>query len=74
MDGIGILIGDLDAEFLRWLLASVMRRTVQRRRHLWSCWEESHLLDGHYDLNRVETVKTQVICKVSSPLDLFTQY
>lgn len=43
MDGVGVLVGDLDAELL---------------------------LDGHDDLNGVETVQAEVVGEVSGCLDL----
>lgn len=43
MDGVGVLVGDLDAELL---------------------------LDGHDDLNGVETVQTEVVGEVGGRLDL----
>jgi hypothetical protein len=43
VDGVGVLVGDLDAELL---------------------------LDGHDDLNGVETVQAEVVGEVSSGLDL----
>lgn len=43
VDGVGVLVGDLDAELL---------------------------LDGHDDLNGVETVQAEVVGEVSGGLDL----
>lgn len=43
VDGVGVLVGDLDAELL---------------------------LDGHNDLNGVETVQAEVVGEVSGGLDL----
>lgn len=64
VDRVGVLVRDLKAEFLEAQSLSVLGPPVTASSRL------PYLLNGHDNLNSVQTVQAQIIGEVRSGLDL----
>ena len=62
MDAIGILVGDLNAEFLQ---TSYQYDIIRNHAN-----GHSYLLNGHDDLNGIQAVQAEVVGEVRSTVDL----
>ena len=62
VDGIGLLVGDLNAELLLQVRTIISFPKARQ--------QSIYLLNGHHDLNGIQAVKTEVICEVGAGVDL----
>lgn len=66
MDGVCLLVWDLNAEFLFNQLVS--RHTLSARIE---GTKSIYLLNCHHNLNGIQTVQSEIVCEVRSSVDLW---
>lgn len=66
VDGIGILVGDFDAEFL----FEGKNISIQLKVGIIVITLYPYLLNGHNNLNGIQAVKSKVVCEVGGAVDL----
>lgn len=74
VDGICVLVGDLDAELLYYIPVSAMNSYLLCDQELSSALHKGqspYLLNGHHNLDGVQAVQAQVVGEVCVGLDLY---
>jgi hypothetical protein len=66
VDLIGLLVGDLEAEFLLAKWSDFCSAAIFSEEKDWG----AYLLDGHHHLDGVQAVKTEVVGEVGGAVDL----